>query len=92
MTMDNDTTKALQFLISNLCQQIEFSALRNRAYEKLAPQLADQVSSLLTTPEFDALIQQSSEIRRQVIEALANEDWPAIFGGLGALIGSLAPR
>lgn len=90
--MDTETTKALQFLVSNLCQQIQFSALRNRAYEKLAPQLAQEASSLLATPEFDALMQQSSEIRRQVIEAVANEDWPEIFRGLGALISSLLPH
>ena len=89
--MDKATTRAVQVLVSNLCEQVQRSVLRNRAYERVAPDSAEEASALLATPEFDDLRQQSSEIRRRVIAAVASEDWPGIFGGLGELIGILGP-
>ena len=89
--MDSEATKALRFLVGHLCRQVEFSALRNRAYERLAPELAQKASSLLTTPDFVALIQKSSETQHQLIEAVASEDWSATLQALAALIEMLTP-
>jgi len=90
--MDSEATKTLQFLIDHLCQQVQFSALRNRAYEKLAPQLAEEASSLLTTPEFVELIQKTSEIRLRAVEAVAYEDWRVIVLGIGEMTKILTPH
>lgn len=90
--MDSEAIEALQFLVNDLFQQLQFAALRNRAYEKLAPELAQQASFLLTTPEFVELIRKSSEMRHRVIEAVACENWTETSLALAAMIEVLKPH
>lgn len=86
-----DPVKNLQLVLSGIIQDFVRASLLDSAYRSVvlqhSPELLPHVDALLTADHFVAAKLRCDELRKVAVQAVADQDIPAIVGAIGEAQG-----
>ena len=88
--MTSDQTKLIAFLLENLIRRLQVSAIQYKALQQLIGTPDNwAMKAVLESPEFVTLRQKSTDLRKQVTQAVHDQKLHQIPGLLEDLAGEL---